>query len=395
LSWLGIYGHDEIALRFARANQRGRLGGSFLFIGPSGVGKRSFAFALAKTLLCENHVLKARNNSDPSLTTEHSQDFSDAVDDTALLESFVPCRKCASCRTFDLHQESDKVILPIHPDFHYLCKPEEKSFLPLELLVGDKENRMRSGLCYELAKTPYFGGRKIAVIDDADFFNPEGANSLLKTLEEPPSRSIIILIGTSTAKQLPTIRSRCQIIRFRQLSADHLMSILLKHKKTATEQEAKILAENADGSLTEAQELINTAFEEFRPVLLKELVKRRIPAIDLARLLNAFIDEAGKEASRRRKQLQTVFQMILKFYRELILLIETRSDESLFHQTCTEVTSHHHEFHQMVLALPAIDVMILVRRIERTFDALNQIDRNVNIPYIIESWATDLARLVY
>ncbi|MBQ4194789.1 MAG: hypothetical protein II622_01645, partial [Thermoguttaceae bacterium] len=58
MAWQGIQGVDGIALQFARANRRGRLGGSFLFVGPNGVGKRTFAFALAKTLLCRRHFPK-------------------------------------------------------------------------------------------------------------------------------------------------------------------------------------------------------------------------------------------------------------------------------------------------------------------------------------------------
>ena len=84
-----------------------------------------------------------------------------------------------------------------HPDLETVAKPPDKSFLPLELLIGDKEHRMREGLCYRLSLRPLLGGRKIAVIDDADYLNAEGANSLLKTLEEPPPGSLLILIGTS------------------------------------------------------------------------------------------------------------------------------------------------------------------------------------------------------
>ena len=67
---------------------------------------------------------------------------------------------------------------------------------------------MHEGLCHDIALRPFMGGYKVALIDDADYLNAEGANCLLKTLEEPPPRSVLILIGTSPAKQLPTIRSR-------------------------------------------------------------------------------------------------------------------------------------------------------------------------------------------
>ncbi|MCF0234344.1 MAG: hypothetical protein HUK22_05120, partial [Thermoguttaceae bacterium] len=162
MSWQGIFGCDEIARQFARANRRRRLGGSFLFVGPNGVGKRAFAFALAKTLLCRRHFVKRGEEIGPAPDEELSPEEE--------LRRFLPCEVCESCRQFELRPNSAEVFLPTHPDFHYVCKPPERSLLPLELLVGDKENRSRSGLCYELNKTAFMGGRKIAIIDDADFF---------------------------------------------------------------------------------------------------------------------------------------------------------------------------------------------------------------------------------
>ena len=129
-----------------------------------------------------------------------------------------PCEYCPSCL---------QVAARTHPDLEIVSKPEDKSFLPLELFIGDKEHRMKEGLCHRIAMKPFQGGRKIAIIDDADFLNAEGANCLLKTLEEPPPQSVLILIGTSPAKQLPTIRSRCQLIRFRPLRTDQVEELLL------------------------------------------------------------------------------------------------------------------------------------------------------------------------
>ena len=86
---------------------------------------------------------------------------------------------------------------------------------------------MREGLCYDIALKPYSGRRKVAIIDDADYLNKEGANCLLKTLEEPPPKSLLILIGTSEQRQLPTIRSRCQIVRFQPLPEQDVAELLL------------------------------------------------------------------------------------------------------------------------------------------------------------------------
>ena len=149
MAWHGILGHDDVAARFRLGLERGRLASSFLFVGPPGIGKRRFAFGLSQVLLC-------------GVRPEAAMD---------------PCGTCPSCV---------QVRSLTHPDLEYVRKPDDKAFLPLELLIGDKEHRGRAGLCHRLALKPFMGGRKVAIIDDADFLNPEGANSLLKTLEEPP-----------------------------------------------------------------------------------------------------------------------------------------------------------------------------------------------------------------
>ena len=83
------------------------------------------------------------------------------------------------------------VLAGTHPDLDLVGKPADKSFLPLELFIGEREHRRQEGLCHNISLKPFMGGRKIAVIDDADFLNAEGANCLLKTLEEPPPRSVL------------------------------------------------------------------------------------------------------------------------------------------------------------------------------------------------------------
>ena len=176
-----LRGHDGVADQFRRALKRGRLASTFLFVGPAGIGKRAFALWLAQGLLCER----------------------------VPEEKLAPCGACPSCQM---------VAAGSHPDVETISKPADKAFIPVELLIGDAEHRMRAGLCYNIALKAYSARWKVAIIDDADYLNKEGANCLLKTLEEPPPKSILILIGTSVQRQLPTIRSRCQIVRFQPLA---------------------------------------------------------------------------------------------------------------------------------------------------------------------------------
>ena len=79
-----------------------------------------------------------------------------------------PCGHCESCRLFDA---------ATHPDLDVVALPKDKSTLPLELFIGDKEHRNQDGLCHRIALRPFLGGRKVAIIDDADYFSQESATA--------------------------------------------------------------------------------------------------------------------------------------------------------------------------------------------------------------------------
>ena len=328
--WQNIQGHDTIVERFRRAFQRGRLAGSFLFVGPPGVGKRRFALALAMGLLCKKQ------------------------------ENLNPCGVCDSCKLFggrsstDFDFETDTIK---HPDLNYIALPPGKSELPLELFIGDKKSRGRAGLCYNLSLTPSLGNRKVAIINDFDFFNDEGANALLKTLEEPPTDSMLILIGTSTTKQLPTIRSRCQIVRFSPLPPEILSAILVDKGIAASAEQGKNWATQAEGSLDQAKELADGDVDSLRTELTKYLAATHWDAVALASKLMGQMDALGKNTLLQRQRLRLTFGLAVDHFRN-----EMQSSDS--HRAA--------------------------RRLERTLDALEHVDRNANLPMVIEAWAVAL-----
>ncbi|MDR2439002.1 MAG: hypothetical protein LBE12_06505 [Planctomycetaceae bacterium] len=385
MAWQGIKGHDAIFQRFLQAQQRGRLAGSFLFVGPSGIGKRKFAIALAKGFLCKGN---GNDSIDPCGVCDSCRLFGN-TDNTEKKPNDPPQKshnteneKKSKKEKSDKSSSKEKEItvedfISPHPDLYYVSKPLDKSFLPLELLIGDKEHRGQSGLCYNISRTPFLGHRKAAIINDADFLNAEGANALLKTLEEPPPDSLFILIGTSTTKQLPTIRSRCQIIRFAPLSPQILGSLLVDQGIAATLEQSLILARRAGGSLDQAKDFFDDDIEIIRNDLNAALSKSYLNSVALAAKLNEFVEKVGKEAPLRRRRLRLVFNLAIDFFREKMKKAEPPRQK--------EETAVNHERRENNLQQAA-------QRLERTLDALEHIDRNVNIPFIVDSWCADLTK---
>jgi len=320
--WYGILGHDDIVEQFRRTLAARRLASTYLFVGPPGVGKRRFAIELAHSLLC----------------TEV---------DESLLE---PCGKCDSCRMFAAGN---------HPDLELIGLPQDKATLPIDLFIGDREHRNQEGLCHRIGLRPFFGRRKVAIIDDADHFGIASANCLLKTLEEPPPSAMLILIGTSPSRQLPTIRSRSQVVRFRGLDVETIADILIESGVVAERQLALKAAELSEGSIERARQLADPALWGFRDQLSSALSVPRIESVRLARAVQAFVDEAGKESPPRRERLRVVISFAVEYYRSKLRIEQPRGAD--------------------------------VQALESCFAALEQVDRNANLGLVIQHWCEQLS----
>ncbi|MCA9268456.1 MAG: hypothetical protein KDA41_08290 [Planctomycetales bacterium] len=336
MPWAELYEHEELVERFRMAARMRRLASTFLFVGPPGVGKRKFAMTLAQALLCE----------------QNAEDCLDA------------CGNCPSCV---------QAAAGTHPDLETISRPPDKASIPLELLIGDLEHRNREGLCHRIALKPMRGRRKVAIIDDADYLNAAGANCLLKTLEEPPPKSVIILISTGLQRQLPTIRSRSQIVRFRPLSAETVAALLLQHGLVEDAGEAQLLAEVSGGSLETAAAMRDPELRQFRRHLTQTLAGGDFDGAQLAGELTQFVDAAGKEAPARRARLQQAAGWAAEFYREAMATAVGAA--GLTPGTATPLGPD--------AALAGLD---------RSLDAMHQVEANANQSSLIEAWIDDLVQ---
>ena len=266
-----------------------------------------------------------------------------------------PCGVCEACV---------QVNAETHPDVIRVRKPKDKTVIPLELLIGPKEARMQEGFCRDVRLSPYCGGRKVAILEDADFLNEEGANCLLKTLEEPPRDAVIILVGTSEQKQLPTIRSRCQVIRFAPLtSADATRMIRDIHGSEADEAMIADAVRTSAGDMSVALRLLDEETHRFRSALVNALDQPYPDPIAIRRIVTTRVDEAGKDAPKKRAALRDVFSIAVQHYRGVM-----RNEAS------------GNEVRPLTLA-----------RLDRSVRALRELDRMANVSTLIDCFAADIS----
>jgi DNA polymerase III subunit delta' len=345
MQWQDLIGHEQQRAWFARAVEQQRLASTFLFVGPDGSGKRTFARLLAKSLLCRK----------------------------APVRQLAPCGACPDCV---------QVEASTHPDLIEIAKAPEKSTLPLEAIIGPPEARHSEGLCHEISLRPFSGRRKVAILDDADFLAAEGANALLKTLEEPPADSLLILISSSLQKQLPTIRSRSQVVRFQPLSPEELTQLMLRQGLVDSPERARTIAEQSDGGLGTARTLADPELSQFRALLLERLTSRELDFIELAKAIGSIAEKAGKEAIIRRPRIKLLLKMTADFYRAVALRL---SGAPLAVDADLARNVEQRLQHWPGGAAAALACW------QRSLDALEHVDRNANQTALLEDWAANLA----
>jgi DNA polymerase-3 subunit delta' len=222
-----LVGQEGTVRALRRALQRRRLPHALLLHGPAGVGKATCAGILAQALNCA------------------AAGFVDA------------CGECTSCH---------KVRRGLHPDVLWVQPMQGGKILLRQIVPRNvKPESPHEPIVSWVGYKPYEGSRRVVIIDDAHAMNPEAQNSLLKTLEEPPASSILLLVTPQPGALLPTIRSRCQSLRMQPLGTT-AMRRYLEETCGVSADDARLRAALAPGSLGRAISLDLEAYGSLREV---------------------------------------------------------------------------------------------------------------------------------
>lgn len=198
LSFASLIGQERAKTTLNRIFNSGRMAHAYLFRGPDGVGKKRCA-----------HLVAARVNCIQP-------------DDNGACGTCPSCRKCLSGNHPDL-----VVVSPVNGTIR--IDPVRE-------------------LCRSLSYPPYESGQRVIIIEDIHTMTLAAANSLLKTLEEPPEHNLLILTAEASRELLQTVVSRCQVITFHGLSVDQTVRVLTGHQPDLDREDAELLAGLSDGS---------------------------------------------------------------------------------------------------------------------------------------------------
>ena len=268
-----IIGHEDVVAHLQNAIRTGKVSHSYLLSGDPGSGKKLIANTFAAALLCE------KGQADP-------------------------CMECSSCKKAETFQ---------HPDIIHVT--HEK---PGVITVDD----IRTQVVHDVAIRPYYGTWKVYLIPDAQMMNTQAQNALLKTIEEPPSYAVIILITTNAEALLPTILSRCVRLDVKVVK-DSLIKKYLMERLKVPDYLAEVDASMAHGSIGRAKEAATS--EEFARVT-ESAIRLLIHADDMEIYE---LTKAVRSVSEEKQKIEDYLDIFQFWFRDVLMFKATKEIDPL------------------------------------------------------------------
>ncbi len=358
MSWNNIIGQHRAKKIIQAVINNNRLPHALLFYGPEGVGKDAIAIQLAKILNCQ----VGKNDS---------------------------CGDCPDCRKMETLQHPNlHLVFPLPvgkneiSDDSPTAKLSTEDVAQIQKQISEKAKNHYHKIIIERANiikitsirdirkksslSVFQKGRKVFIILNAEKLNDQAANALLKTLEEPSGNSLIILTTSNKDSLLPTIISRCQLVRFEELTENEIKNAL-QINYNINEQQSTMVSKLSDGSFSKAIELINTDLNDQRIKLLEFLI---IILSKNIRDISSEVDRISKEYNRQEvEQLLLLMQI---WFRDTLAL--SNGSDSLLN---IDLRSRLDKF---VARYPDIDYFEILNSIDQSLSLLK---KNVYIPLIM------------
>lgn len=313
-----IIGNDDAKTYFKKAVLDKQLSHSYIFEGPYGVGKNTFALELAKFILCENK----------------KQDG--------------PCNECQSCHMIDAGT---------HPDVIHIGKDTKVT----------KVETIRENIVREMEIKPYQSEHKIIIVKAADSISVQGQNAMLKTIEEPPSYGIVILICENIASLLPTIKSRCIVVRFNPITMEQMGEYLAHRGITGIKQD--VYEKLSDGSIGVVNDIMqDETYMEIRKQSIEYLQR-----LDRAQVMEIY--DIVKEITDQKEEIERILQFWLFWYRDIAIVKATNS-ENLYYK----------DYQQQLLDMAyKLTYNKVSQNIESIKGAILDIKQNIYSTFVIEN----------
>lgn len=268
-----IIGHNQIVEHLKNAIRMEKVSHAYILNGENNAGKMMLAEAFAMALQCE----------------EHGEE---------------PCLECRSCRQAREHNQ---------PDIIYVAHDK-----PNVISVDDIRHQLNNDIVIK----PYSSKYKIYIVDEAEKMNVQAQNALLKTIEEPPTYGIILLLTTNADSFLPTILSRCITLNLKSVHEDLIKSHLMK-KYQVPDYQADVCAAFAQGNVGKAIQLASSdGFNELKSATIS-LVKK-IEDIDLYEL-----NQQIKEISEYKSRIDEYFDLLTLWFRDVLYMKATNDVSNL------------------------------------------------------------------
>ena len=353
-------GHLNVQDKILTGLRQDRLPHAYLFHGPEGCGKEAFAVALAQLLNAGNNEGQI-DESSPQFQKIAKLQHPD-------LKFIFPTPAQSNVKEGDILEALQEKAQNL---YRRAVFPGKNPFIGIGTIRSLKKD---AG--YKL----YEGRKKIFIIAEAEQMRIEAANALLKLLEEPPQNLMLILITANIYKILPTIKSRCQLVRFGPLTEEEIKTIIRQHSKTIDESNLPLFIRLAGFNVKRTFDFLDKDILKMRELAIDFL--RKVVLLHKAQELAAIIEPLA--AKRDREDARLLLWLLLFWFQDILHLQKTSIDHNALINFDKEET-----LKKFMAFTPNADIPGIVWEIEAAIQELNDV-RNFNPLLILATLAIKL-----